>query len=201
MSPERSAHKIRVPWYRDWLLIPLVGMVYVLDQLTKHWAETTLCPYGSIPEDGTFRLTCSYNTGTAFGLFPNQTMFLILASFVGVGVLLFVYRHHPFPGLLLRISLGLQLGGAVGNLTDRLRFGQVTDFVQLGFWPVFNLADASIVVGVIILVWLFVWPGDYFRRKRPKVATPSGAEFENGARGLQDMAGQQREAQGERDGV
>jgi signal peptidase II len=159
MEVHQQHSLVRLPFYRDWLLVPLVGLVYILDQLTKHWAESTLCPYRSIPDDGPFRLICSYNTGSAFGLFPDQTFLLIIASFVGVGVLLFVYRSHPFPNLILRISLGLQLGGAAGNLTDRLRFGQVTDFVQLGFWPVFNLADASIVVGVVLLVWVFMFSG------------------------------------------
>ncbi|MEE9262654.1 MAG: signal peptidase II, partial [Dehalococcoidia bacterium] len=158
-----------MPFYRDWLLIPIVGIVYALDQLTKLWVESNLCHARSIPAEGPFQLTCSFNTGSAFGLFPDQTILLILASFVGVGVLLFVYRHHPVPGPLVGISLGLQLGGAVGNLTDRLRFGQVTDFVKLGPWPVFNLADASIVVGVIMLVWLFVFSGDRSKKKPHEV--------------------------------
>ncbi len=143
------------------MLILLVGIVYVLDQTTKYLVESNLCEGNrSIPEIGQFRLTCSYNSGSAFGLFPDQTVLLILASFVGIGVLIFIYRHHPFPGRMLRVSLGLQLGGAIGNLTDRLRFGEVTDFVQLGFWPVFNLADASIVIGFTILYGLFLVSSD-----------------------------------------
>ena len=158
---EKTISKTYLRWYKDWLLIPLVGIVYVLDQITKYLVESTLCEGNrSIPEVGQFRLTCSYNSGSAFGLFPDQTVLLILASFVGIGVLIFIYRHYPFPGRMLRVSLGLQLGGAIGNLTDRLRFGEVTDFVQLGFWPVFNLADASIVIGVTMLVALFLVSGD-----------------------------------------
>ena len=161
MSLEKTISKAYVRWYKDWLLIPLVGIVYVLDQTTKYLVESNLCEGNrSIPEVGQFRLTCSYNSGSAFGLFPDQTVLLILASFVGIGVLIFIYRHHPFPGRMLRVSLGLQLGGAIGNLTDRLRFGEVTDFVQLGFWPVFNLADASIVIGVTMLVALFLVSSD-----------------------------------------
>ena len=161
MSLEKTISKAYVRWYKDWLLIPLVGIVYVLDQTTKYLVESNLGEGNrSIPEVGQFRLTCSYNSGSAFGLFPDQTVLLILASFVGIGVLIFIYRHHPFPGRMLRVSLGLQLGGAIGNLTDRLRFGEVTDFVQLGFWPVFNLADASIVIGVTMLVALFLVSSD-----------------------------------------
>ncbi len=192
MELDRSSPQRRLPFYRDWLLIPIVGLVYALDQLTKFWAEEELCHSRSIPAEGPFQLTCSFNTGTAFGLFPDQTILLILASFVGVGVLLFVYRHHPVPGPLLRISLGLQLGGAIGNLTDRLRFGQVTDFVKLGPWPVFNLADASIVVGVIMLVWLFVFSGDW-TKKRPQ-------EVEEGAQTVEDASAAHEEATREQDG-
>lgn len=199
MELDRGSPQGRMPFYRDWLLIPIVGIVYALDQLTKLWVESTLCHVRSIPAEGPFQLTCSFNTGSAFGLFPDQTILLILASFVGVGVLLFVYRHHPVPGPLLRISLGLQLGGAVGNLTDRLRFGQVTDFVKLGPWPVFNLADASIVVGVIMLVWLFVFSGDWTKKEPQK--TEEGAQtVEAASAAAREEAPPEQEATREQDG-
>ena len=197
MDTKQSAPRTRTPWYRDWVLIPLIGAVYVLDQLTKHWVESSLCPNRSIPSDGPFQLTCSFNTGTAFGLFPGQTFVLVLASIVGLGVLLFVYRHHPVPGLLLRISLGLQLGGAIGNLTDRLRFGQVTDFVHIGSWPVFNLADASIVVGVIILVWLFAFSGDRPRQKPAEAAPDVEVTVGKGTGAVQRDEVQEQQAPGE----
>ena len=201
MSLEHSASKTHVTWYKDWLLIPLVGIVYVLDQFTKHLVESNLCDQNrSIPDVGSFKLTCSYNSGTAFGLFPDQTVLLILASFVGVGVLLFVYRHHPFPGLILRISLGLQLGGAIGNLTDRLRFGQVTDFVQLGFWPVFNLADASIVIGVIMLVGLFLFSSDRSRKKPPEETAQVETAAVEGVETFRGDGPQRQEAPREQDG-
>ncbi len=199
MELDRGSPQRRLPFYRDWLLIPIVGMVYALDQLTKFWVEEELCHTRSIPAEGPFQLTCSFNTGTAFGLFPDQTILLILASFVGVGVLLFVYRHHPVPGLLLRISLGLQLGGAVGNLTDRLLYGQVTDFVKLGPWPVFNLADASIVVGVIMLVWLFVFSGDW-TKKRPQEVEEAAQTLEATSPATYEEAHPEQEATKEPDG-
>ena len=150
------ATKSTIPFYRDWLLIPIIGIVYLLDQLSKYLVEQELCYRSAFPAEGTFQLKCSFNTGAAFGLFVDHTFLLIIASFIGVAVLLYIYRMHPAHGLLLRISLGLQLGGAIGNLTDRIRFGQVTDFVKLGPWPIFNVADACIVVGIIILIGLFV---------------------------------------------
>ena len=105
-----------------------------------------------------FRITHVTNTGSAFGFFPSQTALLILASLVGIAILIIFYRHQPLPGLLLRTSLGLQLGGAAGNLADRLTLGGVTDFIDIGRWPVFNLADSAIVIGIGILAWFFLSP-------------------------------------------
>lgn len=136
-------------------VIPLVILVTTLmaDQVTKGLVVLNMDPGESVPGSGLLRLTYVINTGSAFGLFPNQTVFLILASFVGIGVLLLFYRTHSFDSPLLYASLGLQLGGAVGNLVDRLRLGYVVDFIDVGAWPVFNLADSAIVVGLIGLLW------------------------------------------------
>jgi signal peptidase II len=105
----------------------------------------------SWPDDGFFRFTHVGNTGSAFGLFGDQNLVLIGASLLGLGVLYYFYRVHPNPSLLVRLSLGLMLAGALGNLTDRLIHGHVTDFIDIGPWWIFNLADSSIVVGLIVL--------------------------------------------------
>ena len=152
-----------------------LALVFGLDQITKAIVRHSLLVGESFPRDGVVRITHTFNTGSAFGLFPDQTLFLIVASFAGISILLLVYRNHPLHGSLLRLSLGMQLGGALGNLVDRIRMGQVTDFIDLGFWPVFNLADASIVIGIIILVSLFPWV-DRRRRQLPETgyAGPHG---------------------------
>ncbi|MBI4281976.1 MAG: signal peptidase II [Chloroflexi bacterium] len=124
-----------------------------VDQMTKMAVVFTMMPGQSLPESGLFRFTYLINTGSAFGFFPNQTLFLIIASFVGIGVLLVFYRTHPVNSTLLQISLGLQLGGATGNLVDRVRLGYVVDFIDVGVWPVFNLADSAIVMGLLGLLW------------------------------------------------
>ncbi|MFH1559843.1 MAG: signal peptidase II [Chloroflexota bacterium] len=124
------------------------------DQVTKWLVGLTMSPGQSVPDSGLFRFTYVTNTGSAFGLFPNQTTFLILASFVGIGVLLVFYRTHPINSTILHMSLGLQLGGAIGNLVDRVRLGYVVDFIDVGAWPVFNLADSAIVVGLVGLMWV-----------------------------------------------
>ena len=136
-------------------IAPLIILIATLmaDQVTKGLVVLALYPGQSVPGSGLFRLTYVTNSGSAFGFFPNQTLFLILASFVGIGVLLIFYRTNPINSILLRLSLGLQLGGAMGNLVDRVRLGYVVDFIDVGAWPVFNLADSAIVVGLIGLLW------------------------------------------------
>ncbi len=131
--------------------MPISLAVLALDQFTKHLITSNMALGQSIPEQGFLRITYTYNTGALFGLFPNQTFVLTLASFVGIIFLFFYYRIHPFPSILMRLSLGMQLGGAIGNLIDRVRLGHVTDFIDVGPWPVFNLADSSIVVGLFII--------------------------------------------------
>ena len=139
------------------LFIMLAALV--ADQFSKYLVLTSMYPGQSIPETGFFRFTYVTNTGSAFGLFPNQTFFLIIASFLGIGILLVFYHIHRVSSPILRISLGLQLGGAIGNLMDRLRLGYVVDFIDVGAWPVFNLADSAIVVGLVGLVFTMLTAG------------------------------------------
>ncbi len=151
-----TASPRRPPIYRDLILLQLGLIVLVIDQITKYVVQSYLVLGESFPREGFLRITHTYNTGSAFGLFQDQNFPLIFASFVGVTILVFIYRSQHRPGFLLRLSLGLQLGGAVGNLLDRVRLGHVTDFLDVGAWPVFNLADASIVTGLVFLAWLFL---------------------------------------------
>ena len=98
----------------------------------------------------------TFTTGSAFGIFPDHHTPLIFVSIIGIGILIMIYRSQRMPTGLLRLSLGLQIGGATGNLLDRLRLGHVTDFVDVGAWPVFNMADASIITGLVILAYIFL---------------------------------------------
>ena len=146
----------RAPIYRDYLLIQLAVLVFLSDQFSKYLVREFLFLHESVPAQGFLRITHTFNTGSIFGLFQGHNTPLILVSFVGVAVLVLLYRSQRFPTGLLRLSLGLQLGGAFGNLVDRLRLGHVTDWIDVGPWPVFNIADASIVTGLVVLAWLFV---------------------------------------------
>ena len=141
----------RISWYRDPLLLPTILLVFLADQLSKYFIKSNLRLYESWPEEGLFRLTHGSNSGTAFGLFPNQTLVLILASLIAIGFLYYFYRTQAPTNKLLRLAIGLQLGGAVGNLVDRIRAGAVVDFIDVGWWPIFNLADSSIVIGITLL--------------------------------------------------
>lgn len=154
-APTSSA---RAAWLADIYLAGLIVVVFIADQLSKGWVRDNLLPGRSIPDEGFFRITHISNTGSAFGLFPDQTFVLTLLSLVGIGILLVFFRKQSGRGIWLRTSLGLQLGGAIGNLADRLTLGGVTDFIDVGPWPIFNLADSSIVVGIIMLAWMLYSP-------------------------------------------
>lgn len=146
----------------------VAAVVWALDQATKAWVRGHIPEYGAIypvPFAARFfRLTHLTNTGVAFGLFRDSGLhYLLVAAAIVVAVLLYA-RHLPWQHPLVQVAAGLQLGGALGNLTDRVRLGHVTDFidffVQVGnrvyHYPPFNLADSSIVIGVgilLILLW------------------------------------------------
>jgi len=134
-------------------------LVVAADQLSKTWIR----PYPEeqpIFEIGFFRLTHVQNTGAAFGLFQDQSFALTIVGLVGVAALLayalFFYRHFPLlNNRLSHSALGLILGGTLGNLIDRLNpnLGGVTDFISIGIWPTFNIADSAVVVGTIIFAY------------------------------------------------
>jgi signal peptidase II len=145
---------------RGLLFLGLAALVVLLDQATKRLAEDRLEKTGvrSIPLPGVgdyLRFTYVENRGAAFGLLQDQTAFFVFVGVLVVGVIAASYRYLPRSGFRLHLALGLQLGGAIGNLIDRIRQGYVVDFVDFGYhsnwWPVFNVADSAIVVGVALL--------------------------------------------------
>lgn len=133
-----------------------LGVVF-LDQLTKWWISSNLGIGQVLFEAGVFKIVrIPPNPGAAFGIFPGLSYALAVFSFIGVVLILLygLFVHHrlfPSGGLVGWIALGLILGGTIGNLIDRSRFGAVTDFISLGWWPAFNIADSAIVVGAILI--------------------------------------------------
>lgn len=135
--------------------------VVALDRWTKHLAIEHLLESNvrSVPLLGEYiRLTYVENRGAAFGILQDQTPFFILVGLIVIGVIVASYRYVPEPGRLLNLCLGLQMGGAIGNLVDRIRVGYVVDFIDLTYWPVFNVADSAICVGVAGLAWTVFFP-------------------------------------------
>jgi signal peptidase II len=137
----------------QWLGLLAIGLTAVAaDQLTKHIVTGNLALDDGIHVIGPFWIHHVQNSGIAFGLFSSATAVVIVLTGIAVAwMLLFFFRsggRHP----VLPVALGLVIGGSVSNLVDRVRLGYVTDFIDLRYWPAFNLADSFIVVGVAILL-------------------------------------------------
>ena len=166
MEPEGNGMLRRLdPWFWGTALL-----TFLADQTAKALVQGYLHLGQSIPLAGPLRITYVTNPGAAFGLFPGATGMLVLASLVGMVLVLYIYRSQEGQGRLFRLALGLQMGGAMGNLLDRLRLGYVVDFIDLRVWPVFNLADSSIVVGLTLLVLLTLWSRPRPRREEAPTA-------------------------------
>lgn len=104
-----------------------------------------------------FHLTLVLNTGAAFGIFKNGRVFFTASSLLVIALIVFYALYCRRLGLFLSIAMGLILGGAIGNLIDRLVFGHVIDFLDFRIWPVFNIADSSITIGAILLASKFLF--------------------------------------------
>lgn len=155
VTERRSAH------WQQFVLVALC--VVAVDQFSKRFVDANLALGESWPsESWPFRILHIKNTGAAFSMLQNQTLFLTVMSVVGLGAILLYFRFRPSDHPLLRIALALQLGGALGNLIDRVRYGEVTDLLKIPRWPVFNLADTAISIGVgtVIIFLLFVGEGE-----------------------------------------
>ena len=143
-----------------WLLIVIASVVLIIDQVTKAIVRANI-PFGGrwMPLEWLapyFRFVHWENTGAAFGLFQQGgVVFAILAVIVSVFIVVY-YPQVPRDATLMRVSLAMQMGGALGNLIDRIVFGPVTDFISVLGFPVFNIADSSITIGVGLLI-LGLW--------------------------------------------
>ncbi len=140
--------------------LSVAGLVLVIDQVTKLWAERALTLYAPVEVTSFFNLTLVYNPGAAFSLFSTAggwQRWALSAVALGVGLLIVGWLARlPRQAWVQVASLGLILGGAIGNLVDRIRVGMVVDFLDFHFaglhWPAFNVADAAITVGALFLV-------------------------------------------------
>jgi signal peptidase II len=155
----RPARAARPRWA---LFLVLAALVLVVDQLTKAWIVANVDPARPLPVFGDLvRLVFSRNTGALFGLFrDNATLFAVVS--VGVIAAIAWYHARSPRSAPLSVALGLLLGGAVGNLVDRLRLGYVVDFVDAGIgglrFYTFNVADSAITGALLLILLLAVWP-------------------------------------------
>jgi signal peptidase II len=164
-APVRASH--------HWVaFVVLATGIVIADQLTKAWVVTSVSFGAVLPIlDDYVRIWIVHNTGALFGLFRNQAV-LFAALSIGVVALIvwFHGRSVVTNGWFATLALGLLLGGAVGNLADRLRLGYVVDFVDMGVGDVrfytYNVADAAISTSLVLLVLMAFWPS----RRRPWIA-------------------------------
>ena len=141
---------------RAWSLAgALAAVILVADQVAKAAIEANLVPGEDVDVLGPLGLTLSHNRGVAFGLAGGAGAPLIVLTVAALGVVAYLFARNPTrPGMW--IAAGLLAGGAIGNLVDRVRAGEVTDFVDLSPWPAFNVADIAITLGVLVLVYLYL---------------------------------------------
>lgn len=129
-------------------------LVFVIDQLVKHLVVSTMHLGQSFPViKGIFHITYVLNPGAAFGMLEHQRWFFIVVALAAVLLGVVFYRKLQQESILMRSGAGLLLGGAVGNLADRIQSGLVVDFLDFRVWPVFNIADIAICAGAGILIY------------------------------------------------
>lgn len=149
-------------------LFPVSGTIILLDQITKAFVRSNLSQGGAwspwpwlMPYA---RIVHWYNTGVAFGLLQGQNFIFTILAVIIAAAIVYYYPKFSKEDWLLRLALALQFGGAIGNLIDRITLGHVTDFISVGNFAVFNIADASITVGVGVMI-LGIWWKDKLESK------------------------------------
>jgi signal peptidase II len=165
---------------RDYIgLILTAGTVVALDQWTKWLVRENIAFQDTwLPEwldwlSPYARIVHWHNSGAAFGMFQDASALFTVLAFLVIGAILYYFPRVEPADWSLRLAMGLQMGGALGNLVDRLtRAGRVTDFISVGTFPVFNIADSSISVGVAVLL-LSVW----FKERRERQAAARAHEL------------------------
>ena len=139
-----------------YFLIPFLGLL-IADQAVKHLVRTTMVQGQSIPIiENIFHITYIENPGAAFGILANQRMLFLILTAVIVGVMIYLYCSLSNKKSLTAISLGIVVSGAIGNFIDRFMQGTVTDFLDFRIWPIFNIADIAICVGLALICYFII---------------------------------------------
>ena len=180
------------------LLLAVAGAIVALDLWTKSWATRELSGSPPVQVIGdVVRFTYARNSGVAFGLGAGLPFPYYVFSIAAVLVILYLFVRQRVPTLVRRLSLALILGGAIGNLIDRVQSGEVVDFIDVGLgawrWPVFNVADSAVSIGVVLfaLTWSHRHPVVQVPASAPELSPPgtSGTqEHDSGAGPLRTVA-------------
>jgi signal peptidase II len=161
-----------------WGIFTIAALIIALDQWTKWLVRTNIPAQQSWLPDSLLwlspyaRIVHWYNRGAAFGIFQEGSMVFTVLAFIVSAAIIYYYPQVASTDWPLRLAMSMQLGGALGNLIDRLTIGHVTDFISVGTFPVFNIADASISVGCVVLL-LGVWWQERNARKQKAQAASS----------------------------
>jgi signal peptidase II len=138
----------------QWVALAAVAIAaFVADQVTKHVVTSSLDLGDSKHVLGPLDIHHVQNTGIAFGLFGGATALVVVFTGAAIAWMLVFFARSGSRHALIPVALGFLIGGSASNLADRVRLGHVTDFLDLGFWPAFNLADSFICIGVALLVY------------------------------------------------
>lgn len=136
------------------LLIIIAAMIVIIDQLTKFLVTTNMTEGAGIPViEGIFHLTFILNPGAAFGILENSRWFFVATAVLVLAVFFYYRRALMTAPKPVQLGIALFAGGALGNLIDRIRIGLVIDFFDFRVWPIFNVADIAICVGVGLILW------------------------------------------------
>jgi signal peptidase II len=175
LAPVSAAHRPLGARRTQWVgLLSVVSAAVVADQLTKQLVSSQLALDDEVHIAGPLSIHHVQNSGIAFGLFASATPIVTMLTAVAVGWMLYFFARSGARHPVLPVALGLLIGGSASNLIDRVRLGHVTDFIDLTFWPSFNLADSFIVSGVVILL-VALLAADRRKPRRPHPLTDAPA--------------------------
>jgi len=164
---------------RNWLRLLAIAIVVVaVDLWTKQWATAHLAWHEPVEVLGPLvRFTYTRNSGVAFGLGAGLPFPYYLFSIAAVAVILYLFARQRVGGVARQAALALIMGGAIGNLVDRVRSGEVVDFIEIGYghwhWPVFNVADSAVSIGVVLFA--LTWPHSHPSHAGDSAAPGAGA--------------------------
>jgi signal peptidase II len=166
-----KVHRLRPGNWRDVVFGSIAVFIIIADQLTKAWVQAEITLNTIYFDAGFFQIVHIQNTGVSFGLFKGHVEIVIAVVFIEIlAILLIVYllrnRLAFLDSMLMRVGLGLIMGGAIGNQIDRLIQGHVTDFFDLKVWPAFNVADSAAVVGTIIIAYCILFKSGLSKRRK-----------------------------------